>query len=738
MLLFGSNRESWERRGEAGLQDLRGEALLLLIGATFAYACYLTAFVLDGFRWGTWIAPLWLLILVGASFQLRQHQKLSASVLTFGLLLVVTIEAMVVEHSLTPCYFFTPIVGVAAILLGSREGGIVALLASGVVALQQWLAVPNSSDPQAVILLFLIWSSAFLFWVIHRSLYTALDWSWNSLRQAQAKTTELQIRQGELIRTLKSLNETYDRLEKLNVELSYARQSAEYARRQKAEFTANVSHELRTPLNLVIGFTEAMIMAPESYGNQPLPPAYRTDLDAVYRNACHLSSLVDDILDLSRIEAGHMSLTRDRIEFGQIVEDAVKLASGLFEAKGLYLRIELPRDLPSISVDSLRIRQVLINLLSNAARFTSRGGVVVRAATDKHDLVVSVADTGSGIAAEDLPRMFEEFHQLDGPPYGQHGGTGLGLSICKRFVELHGGSIWVESRLGEGTTFHFTIPLVDNVIANLFSGEQAIWDRLAGSGRSRQGVVVVADDRATIRVFQRYLHGYDVVGAQSVTDVRQRLSEEPVCGVIVATSSPEQAREKLSELTLDFPNVRSLVCSLTGSHEVPPDPRAARILSKPITRANLHRALEGIRSRIQHVLIIDADADEVQMLSRMLKSRLRRCRIRCAYSGSEAIDMLTTWEPDIIILDLDLKVPELSGATILDFVKSDYRLADTPVVLITTPKFDDELIQADFVGISHSGGMSVGELARCAEITFTPGRKLPSNGDPKLSEAPAG
>lgn len=717
MQFVSYNRESWERRGEAGLHDLRGEALLLLIVAVFVYACYLMAFVLDAFQRQTWLAPLWLLALVGVSFQLRHRQKLSAMVLAVGLLAVVTIEAMVVEHSLGPGYFFPPIVGVAAILLGSREGLVVAGLASGVVVLNQWILVPASRESHGLMLLFLIWSSAFLFWVIHRSLYTALDWSWNSLRQAQAKTSELQIRQGELIRTLKSLNEAYDRLERLNVELSYARLAAEHARRQKSEFTANVSHELRTPLNLVVGFTEAMIMAPESYGNQALPPAYRSDLDAVYRNACHLSSLVDDILDLSRVEAGQMSVTRDRTELVRIVDDAAKLVSGLFESKGLSLRVELPRDLPPISVDCLRIRQVLVNLLSNAARFTSHGGVVVTAGIDQNDLVVSVADSGSGIAPADLPRVFEEFHQASGPPYSPHGGTGLGLAICKRFVELHGGSIWVESRPGEGSTFRFTLPLIDNVIANLLPGEQAIWDRLA-SGHSRSGLVVISEDPVAIRIFQRYLDGYDVVGATSFADIRSRLAEEPPSGLIVVTSSPEQARGKLCELALDFPAARSVVCSLPTSLESQSDPRALRTLLKPITREDIDEVRDCLGGKIQKVLIVDGDADEVQMLSRMLRGSIHRCRVRSAYCGTEAIATLAHWVPDVVILDLDLKVPEFVGSAVLDWINADPRLGEIPVVLVATPRSDDELVQADFVGINPVGGMSVGEIARCAQIIF--------------------
>src|SRR5262249_22616907 len=228
----------------------------------------------------------------------------------------------------------------------------------------------------------------------------------------EQRTDDLRDREAELSRVAKSLREACIRLEEMNAELERAQRAAEDARRLKSEFAATISHELRTPLNLIIGFSEMMMNAPVAYAGQRLPESYRRDLEAIYRNAGQISRLIDDVLDLSQIDAQRMALERSNVSLRQIVDEATSTVALLLEHLGLCLTVHVSPDLPALYVDPTRIRQILINFLNNAARFTDRGGITVRATADEYEVVVAVTDTGVGIPPEDLPYVFEEFHQV--------------------------------------------------------------------------------------------------------------------------------------------------------------------------------------------------------------------------------------------------------------------------------------------------------------------------------------
>ena len=261
------------------------------------------------------------------------------------------------------------------------------------------------------------------------------------------------------------MSEMLDDLTEANLQLSrlhrlaHAMQEmAEDARRVKEEFVANVSHELRTPLNMIIGFTELVLKAPQTYG-QPVPQALLADLNVVLRNSQHLSALIDDVLDLSQLEAKQMALAKEWVRLDEMLQTAAAAVRPLYALKQLALRMAVAEDLPLVYCDPIRIRQVILNLLSNAGRFTDQGGICVCARREGGAVIVSVSDTGPGIASADLPRIFQPFQQADSSIRKRHSGSGLGLSISKGFVELHDGKMWVESTLGVGTTFYFRLPV---------------------------------------------------------------------------------------------------------------------------------------------------------------------------------------------------------------------------------------------------------------------------------------
>jgi signal transduction histidine kinase len=229
----------------------------------------------------------------------------------------------------------------------------------------------------------------------------------------------------------------------------------EAASRHKSEFLANMSHELRTPLNAVLGYAE--LIQDGIYGE--VPAKMQDVLERIQQNGRHLLGLINDVLDLSKIEAGQLTLAPSDYSMRELVLDVVSATEALVAEKKLALEVDLPPDLPRGCGDERRLTQVLMNLVSNAIKFTDAGSIGIRAQVEDGSFLVAVTDTGVGIAPEDRERIFEEFQQVDSSSTRRKGGTGLGLAITRRIVELHGGRIWVESTPGHGSTFAFTLPL---------------------------------------------------------------------------------------------------------------------------------------------------------------------------------------------------------------------------------------------------------------------------------------
>ncbi|MCL5946765.1 MAG: ATP-binding protein, partial [Chloroflexi bacterium] len=456
----------------------------------------------------------------------RTHTELSALLLSVGSMVVLIAGIRVFPEVLLAPWLLVCVLLICS-ALGWQAGvasGVTGTVLLAVDVVQH--AAPPLTPFNAASIAAAMWCCVALYWLISRPTRAALGWAMNSYQKALQETERARERQAELVRLSKTLSESNYRLQQLNLELERARQQAQEASRLKTQFATAVSHELRTPLNLIIGFCEMMVLAPESAYGEVLPPNYQRDLEVVYRNAYHISALVDDILDLSQIEADRMALQRDWHSISVVVKEAVRVVESLFRTRNLWLRVELPPDLPAVFVDKTRIRQILINLLSNAARLTDQGGATVRVEKASDRLLIHIEDTGPGIPYDDIQRIFEEFQQsrLSG---GRRGGTGLGLTVSKRFAELHGGTLGVQSVLGQGTTLTLALPLTKEAAHDERGGYFGRADRAPGR-RSEPAVLVFDPSKYLHRVFQRYLDGYRVLYASTAASMRQQLKRRPV------------------------------------------------------------------------------------------------------------------------------------------------------------------------------------------------------------------
>ena len=321
---------------------------------------------------------------------------------------------------------------------------------------------------------FMIWVTFGLLAAIYYPVYELAAWSWSRYQESQHLIAEARDRRGRLEQTLQDLQHANRQLSLDNQRMAALRTIADEAQRNKAAFVARVSHEFRAPLNMIIGLAGLMVDRPEVYAEE-LPPDLSADLEVIRRNSTHLAEMINDVLDLSQTEMGHLTLHRESVDLAEVVAEASQAVSPLIHKKGLRLEYNLPPGPLAVYCDRTRIRQVLLNLLSNAARFTENGSVTVAVSSSEDEVVVEVKDTGPGIAPHALSHIFEPFYRA--PATSQNvTGSGLGLSISREIVHHHGGRIWVESESGQGTHFYFSLPTRPPMAPTARAGHEIVQD----------------------------------------------------------------------------------------------------------------------------------------------------------------------------------------------------------------------------------------------------------------------
>ena len=547
-------------------------------------------------------------------------------------------------------------------------------------------------------------------WLTTRPLRSTVEWAWQRSIDATYLAEELRDRQGELNRAIEALDLTNRLLQRSNHELALARREADEARHLKEEFAANISHELRTPLNIILGFTEIMYRSPEVYSDVNWSPTLRRDVAEIRRSARYLSDMVDDILDLSRIEALRMPIRRELADLAPVIEEAVEVARRLLGEKPISLSTEVPQDMPKLPIDRVRIRQVLINLLTNASRFTERGSITVSAARRQDEVVVTVADTGSGIPADQLEVIFDEYRQVDAWHGSGTEGKGLGLAIAKRFVQLHGGSIWAESELGRGSSFHFTLPLERKDFSRLHERTPA---PLPNSPYPPT-LVLLSEEESAANYLQRHLEDYSIIHAGDRQTAGELVARWHPNAVLVNESVTGNGKgTQCNEWPSGLPIIE---CSLPRSRWLGPGERFLACLSKPVSREQLLGTLESIVPGGE-IMVVDDDRGFVQLVLRMLQvpgsgGTAAPCsyEVRWAYSGEEALRKMALQRPDVVLLDMVM--PGMDGLALAEAMSQDERLAKVPLIAVTGAGPGAQVPQArgSTFFLSKQQGLKEGEL----------------------------
>ena len=442
----------------------------------------------------------------------------------------------------------------------------------------------------------------------------------------------------------------------------------------KSQFLANMSHELRTPLNSIIGFSRVILKGIDG----PVTEMQHQDLTAIYNSGQHLLGLINDILDLARIEAGKMELNFEEVKLSEMVNSVLSTAKGLVKEKPIHLVAKIPADMPTVRGDTMRVRQVLINLLSNASKFTDEGTITVEALVQKGpngkpEALINVIDTGPGISQEGQEKLFKAFSQVDGSATRKSGGSGLGLSICANLVQLHGGRISVHSAEGKGSTFWFTLPLFHQPVEEIPTDKKVI--------------LAIDDDPQVTSLYERYLNsqGYHVVPLTDPSQAKAKILELKPYAVTLDIMMPNiDGWTVLTSLKTD-PETRHypvVICSIMEQTDKGFNLGASDYLVKPILEEEIVNAINKLNKdgSIREVMVIDDDPNDLRLIEKILKNHGQYKTI-LVEGGRKGWEALSINPPDAIILDIFM--PEMDGFTILEKLRENPALREIPVLVVS-------------------------------------------------------
>jgi PAS domain S-box-containing protein len=540
-------------------------------------------------------------------------------------------------------------------------------------------------------------------------------------KRVEARTSDLEDAQEAMLNLVEDLNKSKDELEKKALELEEMNIRIQEATEAKSRFLANMSHELRTPLNAIIGFSE--ILEDQTFGE--LNEKQTRYINNVLVSGRHLLQLINDILDLSKVEAGKLELELSRVNIKGLLENSLIMIKEKAMKHGIKLDSHISQGIMGLEIlaDERKVKQIMFNILSNAAKFTPDNGSITLAArlgtgypvleseisdsrnstqypipdTDRNFIEISVADTGIGIKPEDQERVFGEFEQLDSTYARQQQGTGLGLALTRRLVELHGGRIWVESEgEGKGSTFTFVLPAK----AEEGKGEVPTEPEEPLPSRpdvddSRPLVLVVEDDRQASELISQYLSEADYAvacafdGEQAIQMARELKPYAITLDIILPKKDGWEVLAELKSLpeTKDIPVV---IVSIVENRPFGLNLGAIEYFVKPVNKEQLIEAVRKAGAVLGKekitVLVVDDEPKTVELLTDMLQAE--GFNVLQAYGGQQGIDLALEKHPDLIILDL--MMPEVNGFDVVEKLRAHSEAMDIPILIFTAKDLTEE------------------------------------------------
>ncbi|OIO35103.1 MAG: hypothetical protein AUJ18_00535 [Candidatus Hydrogenedentes bacterium CG1_02_42_14] len=488
---------------------------------------------------------------------------------------------------------------------------------------------------------------------------------------------------GALAITYNKMMETV--LERLKIdkerlaEIAEKNQELEKASKLKSQFLANMSHELRTPMNSIIGYSEVLLDGLDG----DLSDEQRDDVDAILRSAEHLLKLINEILDLSKIEAGHMKVDIGEHKLAPIIDEIMTIINPQIKKKGLSAVVKTD-DALIIRADRDRIKQIIMNLVSNAVKFTDHGSVSVTVSRRNEFAVVEVRDTGIGIPKEEIKKIFEEFHQADGKSTRKYGGTGLGLTIARRFSELMGGRIEAESEDGKGSIFRVFITMTTEKKFDSKTAPQ---------------ILIVEDDPDTLALYNRHLEsaGINMIQANSIADALNTLESSYRAGalpkaLIADLQLPDgDGRELIKTLKKDsrFSSIEIGVISIEDKDIALEELGVKYQVVKPVNRTELikfARNLLGVKKMTKRILVIEDHPENAKLVEKILtKSGYEFILKEDAISGLEALKI-----EKIDLLLLDISLPGMDGIAAAKKIREELLLKELPIIALTAHAMDED------------------------------------------------
>jgi PAS domain S-box-containing protein len=478
-------------------------------------------------------------------------------------------------------------------------------------------------------------------------------------------------------------------------ELHKAIWAAEQATRAKSEFVANMSHELRTPLNAIIGYSEMLVEDAQSAGRK----SETADLRKIQDAGKHLLGLIDSILDLSKIEAGKMTLYLETFELRPMIETVAATVAALAKKNGNTLEIQCASEIGTIHSDLTKVRQILFNLLSNACKFTRNGVITLTAQREKVEagdcIVLQVSDTGIGMTRDQQARVFEAFTQAHDATARDYGGTGLGLTIAKSFCRLMGGDVLLSSEAGKGTTFTVRLPAVVRASSDaaLHDGVKLSDDLQVAIPEDSPVVLVVDDDPNARELLRRHLQrgGYAVrlVGAgEEAVQLARKLKPDVITLDVLMPQMDGWAVLSALKEDADLAQIPVIMVTIVDNQSIGYSLGATAYLTKPIDRDRLLQTLEKCipNGAPRHVLIVEDDIPTRRLMRRTLQQA--SYHVTEAENGRVGCERLKAAMPDAIVLDL--MMPEMDGFEFIAKVRSDARCREIPVIVVTAKALTPE------------------------------------------------